>query len=767
MTSLTGIITVHLADGTKVIVPDSLEDLTSYVLHEQGDWFEDEIKFLRRMLQPRATVLDIGANHGVYALSLARKIGPPGQLWAFEPAADTARLLSKSAAINGTYWLHVVQKALSDRQGTAWLQMPGQSELNSLANVEATEVVRGEACHVTTLDACLEEYKWVAVDLLKIDAEGEEERILRGGARFFNELSPLVMFEVKADTAFHLELVDRFKALGYYCFRLIPGLDALAPFDADQGIDDYQLNLFAAKPDRVETLAAAGWLVEQTDVHELDPGLEQQASWVSVLRDQPYAQVLMPDWQAWEDQVGRGEIHRALEAWALALDCNAPITRRYHALKQSYSLLQQICQPGCPASRWGSLGRVALAIGERRQSIEAFNTMHMDLSSGKATGLDEPFLCPDPGFEHVNPADRLEAWLEAADLSAMEQVGSFSGFFTGETARPRLERFANLGFKHDPMQRRMELLQARLGDSEEQLENSDSDPVRDWFNFLELDRPLRCIDVGVLGLADNPVPWVRWAEEGCAEVLGFEPLQLECDQLNDQTTKAGVAIRHLPWALGDGKEHTLHITNAPMASSLFPPARPTVDMFPSLGDLMQVVKKENVRTHRLDEVEEANSADFLNLRTQGTELMILENAREVLKSVSVIQCEVEFIELYEGQPLMADVDTFLRSQGFCFLKYACTTGRPLQPLQHTGKPHEAISQVLRGDAIYVRDFRALSKWSNHQLRAAAFVLHSLYDAFDLTALILSELDLRDENSLASSYLVALSITNPDLQSCEA
>jgi hypothetical protein len=35
--------------------------------------------------------------------------------------------------------------------------------------------------------------------------------------------------------------------------------------------------------------------------------------------------------------------------------------------------------------------------------------------------------------------------------------------------------------------------------------------------------------------------------------------------------------------------------------------------------------------------------------------------------LGVVQCEVEFVELYQDQPLFADVDNFLRSQVFCLL----------------------------------------------------------------------------------------------------
>ena len=93
--------TVTLVDGTRVVVPDSLDLFTPYVLLEQQDWFEDEIKFLRRLLQPAMKVVDIGASYGVYTLSMATSVGPAGQVWAFEPASGTANLLEQGmVAVN-------------------------------------------------------------------------------------------------------------------------------------------------------------------------------------------------------------------------------------------------------------------------------------------------------------------------------------------------------------------------------------------------------------------------------------------------------------------------------------------------------------------------------------------------------------------------------------------------------------------------------------------------------------------------------------------
>lgn len=272
--------------------------------------------------------------------------------------------------------------------------------------------------------------------------------------------------------------------------------------------------------------------------------------------------------------------------------------------------------------------------------------------------------------------------------------------------------------------------------------------VRSWFDFLHLERPLRCLDVGALALAGEPEPWVRWAKEDCAEVIGFEPLEQECRRLNQQAAEQGGSIRYLHWALGDGEEHTLHVTNVPMTSSLYPPARATIDLFPELGDLMQVEQQVPLRTRRLDDLEEARPADFLKLDVQGAERMVLEHASATLKDVAVLQCEVEFVELYEGQPLFADVDALLRRQGFCFLRFAYTMGRPFRPLQQAANPNAALSQLLWADAIYVRDFRQRQLWSERQLKAAAFLLH--------------ELDRRQGSAWQECYLGSVLLSRPDL-----
>ena len=121
MTPATGLMAVAMTGGVAVFVPATLGAITTYVLLEQEDWFEPEIQFVRKLVTPGMRALDIGANYGVYATTLAALTGSAGRVFAFEPARSVAAALRRSAIHNRLPWLQVVGLALSDRNGVAVL----------------------------------------------------------------------------------------------------------------------------------------------------------------------------------------------------------------------------------------------------------------------------------------------------------------------------------------------------------------------------------------------------------------------------------------------------------------------------------------------------------------------------------------------------------------------------------------------------------------------------------------------------------------------
>ncbi len=462
-------------DGVRIVVPDSLELITPYVLREQQDWFEDEIRFLRRLLEPGMTVIDIGANYGVYTLAMALVVGPTGRVWAFEPAAATADLLAESIQCNGFDQVVLQRSAISSQCGEGRLSLESHCELNALLHGEGPDGT-GQAVAVVSLDSCIEPCGWTDIDVVKLDAEGEESEILRGGEGFFRSFSPLVQYEVKAGDDWHLDLVRQFADLGYHSYRLVPGQDLLVPFDPGLPVDRYLLNLFACRPDRAERLAHRGWLLPVGAVRrglfsadgDPDPGLlprRPEDHWERSLAAFPYAQELGPFWRQWRQALAAGEsgLERALALHALSRDPTQPAAVRFEALAVSLGLLRRLAAEKPGSLRLASLARVAREYGARSLAVSSLHELATTILRESSLDLQEPFLVPCERFEALAPAGALAGWTLAAVLEELERLAAFSTYYTGPTNLPRLQHLMGLGFDGPEMRRRRELIGRRFG----------------------------------------------------------------------------------------------------------------------------------------------------------------------------------------------------------------------------------------------------------------------------------------------------------------
>ncbi|HTQ99426.1 MAG TPA: FkbM family methyltransferase [Candidatus Acidoferrum sp.] len=465
--------TLAFFDGVRIVVPDSLQLITPYVIAEQQDWFEDEIKFLRRLLQPGERVIDIGANYGVYTLSMAKTVGVEGHVWAFEPAPYTARLLSEGISSNNFTQITLVQSALSNLCGSARLSISPHSELNALIHGEST-AGESEIVPVVTLDDCLEKYGWHEIDFMKIDAEGEETNILKGGTHFFAKMSPLIQYEIKAGTELNLRLVKEFASIGYDSYLLVPGLDLLAPFDASSPPDGYLLNLFCCKPERARQLSSRGFLTSSgigLSRHEQDQSDELFSStefpntyhWRKTLARLPYGILLADRWEQTKATETRAEIGKALTLYFFSQDISQSARQRIAALGACVNQLVEVCERQPTSLQLCSLARAARDYGARSLAVNALGRFINSLLQNKNMALDEPFLPPGKRFDSLVPGEDMNNWLLASALEEFETLSSFSSFYLGASSRQRLEVIGKTGFASPEMKRRLQLLTARFG----------------------------------------------------------------------------------------------------------------------------------------------------------------------------------------------------------------------------------------------------------------------------------------------------------------
>lgn len=178
-------------------------------------------------------------------------------------------------------------------------------------------------------------------------------------------------------------------------------------------------------------------------------------------------------------------------------------------------------------------------------------------------------------------------------------------------------------------------------------------------------RPLVVIDVGCRwGFAEKFL-----AADKRFHVYGFDPDEKECERLRELYAADLVTLIPLGLAGAPG-QRTLYLTKEPACSSLLRPDKELTERYPALQCARQI-GSTMVATTTLDAWAgqfPLTSADYIKVDTQGTELEILKGGRHLLQSARCVEVEVEFNPIYQGQPLFADVDAFLRSQGFVLWK---------------------------------------------------------------------------------------------------
>lgn len=167
--------------------------------------------------------------------------------------------------------------------------------------------------------------------------------------------------------------------------------------------------------------------------------------------------------------------------------------------------------------------------------------------------------------------------------------------------------------------------------------------------------------------------------------------------------------RTYPVGLSDrAGEADLHVTALANMSSLLKPDAELFGRYRKKGADARVVAIAKVAVDRLDALAEADgfAPDVLKVDTQGSELLVLMGAEKSLASVILAEVEVSFLRRYLGQPLFAEIETWMTDRGFELLelhkvkRYRAANSLGIrQPLLGHG---QRSGRVAYGDALFLR-----------------------------------------------------------------
>lgn len=272
------------------------------------------------------------------------------------------------------------------------------------------------------------------------------------------------------------------------------------------------------------------------------------------------------------------------------------------------------------------------------------------------------------------------------------------------------------------------------------------------FSLTALVRPesmITIMDIGASFLEDPP--YANLTKMGLARIIGFEPNAVECEKLKDIY---GYPHEFYPYFIGDGNPATFYETTWFVTGSLYKPNKVLLEKYQGLYEVTTPIAEHQVQTKAIDDISGLSDIDYIKIDVQGGELSAFKGGQSSLDKVLVIHTEVEFAEFYENQPLFADVDQYLRSRGFSFVKFVYCRGVALKPCFINGDINIG-NQQMWADAIYMRNWittENINKLSDDQLIKAAIIAHDVYNMTDFSHYFLSHLDSRTGSIYSNRYL---------------
>jgi FkbM family methyltransferase len=175
--------------------------IRNYFYWFKGDYIKSEVNLFRKLCDPKRNTLDIGANQGLYSMYLSRF---SSHLYCFEPLPWLAKNLKSK--FSGTGNVSVINCALGSKTETAVIHIPVTKEMqydtrsSLLGNfneqlIEGNQVV--ETKNVPVAVKRLDDFKLENIGFMKVDVEGFEVEVLKGGVETITRNQPNIYIEIE------------------------------------------------------------------------------------------------------------------------------------------------------------------------------------------------------------------------------------------------------------------------------------------------------------------------------------------------------------------------------------------------------------------------------------------------------------------------------------------------------------------------------------------------------------------------------------------
>lgn len=235
-----------LYDIAYVIHPNSVLD---DIVIKQGIFDKWVGTRLKKFIKPDGIIFDVGAHAGLLSLPFAKHYVLHGKVYSFEPNPEIINRLQENVKINHLENIIIEHLALQDDSAvdTVVLYKRRAVHDNGLINdglstlePNSTYRIGSEKVRTTTIDKYVKNHNIINVDLIKIDTEGSDFRVLLGGNNTIDKSRPIVIYEFSStidmliDFQYTQKCHEFLKNKGYKQYRII-NEETLLEFDKYDG----------------------------------------------------------------------------------------------------------------------------------------------------------------------------------------------------------------------------------------------------------------------------------------------------------------------------------------------------------------------------------------------------------------------------------------------------------------------------------------------------------------------------------------------------
>ena len=191
---------------------------------------------VHRFVGPAHSVVDIGANRGVFTWMMSHKVGAHGRVRSIEPFPSNIERLTALASSRPNITVHPVALSDSDGEATLWVPRYHQLTIDALASLRTAVDEQSIPMQVEKrrLDSLIPPAE--PVNFIKCDVEGHEDEVIEGGWQTISRHRPVLAIEIEQRHRATpiMSLIERLVDVGYDCFYLDEdGSHPIAEFDLE------------------------------------------------------------------------------------------------------------------------------------------------------------------------------------------------------------------------------------------------------------------------------------------------------------------------------------------------------------------------------------------------------------------------------------------------------------------------------------------------------------------------------------------------------